>query len=315
MGTNGIKHGANSVQIELVRGCNMKCGFCGNYSLPDEKKYMTIETWIELCKQVKQFGKIRAEIALRGEPTLHPDIAQFIGIMRNICPQAQIMVITNGTCGKDVINDMFRAGLNILFVDCYGGSYSKHLAMVKSVPTVRSHGLKILDHVEDKISPWRYYGVKKHFVIMMSDLKNYHKSTRSFTNQCGAISEEAYDKYGIQRVPEPLAKRCVMTFREISVHYNGDVPICCKDWVGRRILCNIHNRDLWDLWCNDEILMKIRKLHFNRNRKMVPCNECNHNGGAYQGFIQNMGEYKNRKEVVSDLEIVEEARCSSELIV
>lgn len=294
-----------SAQIELVRGCNMKCGFCGNFSLPDEKKFMTEDTIIKILMGLKQFGgKIRIQFSMRGEPTLHQEWHAMIGITRIILPKSQIMLTTNGIKLNTLdAFGFFQRGGNILQVDCYEKTLEKYVSRFKTIP------VKKYVFPDDNFSPWTYKSPSLQCILFTRDLKEYSALQRTFTNQCGAIDPAAYKKYGINKVINPFCKSCTNPFRELVFHYNGDMPICCKDWRGQRVLNNINNLfgkedNLVKYWEGDLKLNTIRTLLYNKNREFTPCNNCNFNGGFYKGFLPKMDtlDSKARRKAIRYLE-------------
>src|SRR5688572_18125755 len=93
------------VQIELVLGCNLQCGFCGLNGIqarPNENlRPMTVETADlvarRLAEAVREYGwNPRLEFARRGEPSMHPLLAEVIDVFRRQLPKLQIMVTSNG---------------------------------------------------------------------------------------------------------------------------------------------------------------------------------------------------------------------------
>lgn len=273
-------------QLEFVRGCNMKCDFCGNHSLPKEKKFMTDDTLFKILTGMLAFGlKTRVQIAMRGEPTLHPEWKRFTEYIRLILSDSQITLTTNGLkLQKEDLVDFYSAGGNIVMVDCYEQSMDKFVKRFESLK------VKKFIFPDDQFSPWNYHSKSIRCILFTRDLRQYSALQRQFTNQCGAIKDSAYKKYNIKRIEEPLKKSCTNPFREVAFHYNGDAPLCCKDWLGNRIIYNVHKnkRSLREVWEHDPILNKVRALLYNKNREFSPCSLCNYDGGFYKGFLPKL---------------------------
>jgi hypothetical protein len=248
---------------------------------------MTQGTLITILQQYAQLApKSRIYFAMRGEPTLHPSFNTMIALTRFFLPEAMIVCITNGVkLTKTMARRFFADGGNCLMIDTYGNSrpaIHKRLAGVANeidYGDIRS---------EDGFSVWNYQGTKCKNIVWVADMSDYsNKTNRTFTNQCDAINPQAYEKYGIPKITAPLPKNCASPSRDLSVHYNGDFPVCCKDWVGSRVLYNINTdrRTLAEYWYKDEALQAIRQLLGNKNRAFQPCQRCNYNGGFRLGFL------------------------------
>jgi MoaA/NifB/PqqE/SkfB family radical SAM enzyme len=76
----------NAVQIELVEGCNLRCAVCGLNGIrgkDNDYKFMTEDTLSKCVKQMVGNGwNPRIEFAMHGEPSMHPDYARMIAVVR-----------------------------------------------------------------------------------------------------------------------------------------------------------------------------------------------------------------------------------------
>ena len=278
-------------QVELVRGCNMRCDFCANVSLPKEKEFMTVSNAIAIASAVSNFGdRQRLAFAMRGEPTLHPDILEITRIFRAIIPEMQLLLVTNGTkCSVDFVKNWFAAGGNIVSIDCYHGSYGKFFQRFEGILPVKSYR---------DFNIWQYHSSDLKLIVLIDDLIDDHANSRTFTNQADWISDGTYDKYKIQRpdVNNPLQKKCALPFRELAIHYNGNVPLCCKDWVGARKMYNvIEGESLVEWWYKDKNLNRARALLLNKCREFYPCNRCTYFGGFRLGLLPKVELTESKK--------------------
>ena len=114
------------VQIEFEQGCNRDCKFCGTAGM-EKKFYFADETTIlHTAELLKGFGyKGRILLAGHGEPTLHPNIAKLVGIIRGELPKAHISLFTNGAGifkNPMLIHQIFSAGADAVMFDEYSDS-------------------------------------------------------------------------------------------------------------------------------------------------------------------------------------------------
>ena len=111
-------------QIELTRGCNLRCSCCPTRLFSnDGYKFLEIDTWKSIITIIKEVTPYcRVDFALAGEPTLNPNILEILKIGREISPNTFFEIITNGTLlikGNITYKDLFDAGSNLVFVDMY----------------------------------------------------------------------------------------------------------------------------------------------------------------------------------------------------
>jgi len=272
------------IQVEPVRGCNMQCDFCANHRLPPRHEYMTLGTAAAIAEQLRAFGpKQKIQLAMRGEPLLHPDLEGVLGVMRAILPASQLGIVTNGLgLSRNRLRMLYGAGCNIVSVDCYNGRYESIGSKLGGIVPVYSYR---------DFNALHYHSHKVRALVLIEDLATDSKGSRTFTNQCGFIPDAAYEKYDIPRpVPgRPVLKSCTNLFRELPFHFNGNVPVCCKDWLGDSVHYNVHsNLSLIEYWHESRKLNMMRLMLMAKNRSFWPCAQCTYFGGFRKGLLPKL---------------------------
>lgn len=123
---NSAFYKPNTVQIELVQGCNRSCTFCGTSGM--ERKIHSIEKDVlaRQCDLIRESGyNPRILLAGHGEPTLHPKFFACIKLMRKKLPGHWIQILTNGYLIKknpEALGKMFEYGVNDVSLDEYSDS-------------------------------------------------------------------------------------------------------------------------------------------------------------------------------------------------
>ena len=283
-----------SIQIEPVLGCNLRCDFCPNCQLPKKapSKWMRASVAEIIALEIQRLaGKsnLRLDMALRGEPMLHPNLPLIISIFRDRLPRAQISIVTNGYNLSPVsAQELFESGLNFIYLDCYGASYSKWKTEFMSHVDAGDYAVRDAKDV----THWQWHGSKKRCVILGPDIRYEKKSTRNMVSFCQALPKKNCEKYNIPWITKPLEKRCADPFRSINITWEGNVLLCCRDWNEKRVMCKLmqDNSDLTDYWYNDRALNMIRTLLYNKIRDFPPCEKCDYNGGGYFGNFPDPGQ-------------------------
>ena len=88
----------NYVEFELSEGCNLNCKGCFQYSnLAKNNKFPDIHVFKRDLKKLKDFfwgiGKIRLQ---GGEPLLNPDFLSFVSTAREVFPDCDLRLVSNG---------------------------------------------------------------------------------------------------------------------------------------------------------------------------------------------------------------------------
>lgn len=265
-----------SVQLEFSEGCNLYCSFCGLQGIREKHeknyKFATRETIERIVEQIGSLGwTSRIEIAMHGEPTMHPEFIQLIGLIRSGLPKNQIMLTTNGggllgdTATK--IHRLFMAGLNVLALDDYEGI--RIIGKVRAVEhqiRIMVHGLEVYNYpLEPKGNPHQRGPITRRMISYLRDPTITTVGTHSLiTNHAGAAFPKNEKMAG---------KRCHRPFREIAFRWDGSVAICCNDWRGNYKCGNVNEMPLNDIWQGDEFHAARQKLYAGE-RDFGPCAGC-----------------------------------------
>jgi len=288
-----------NVQVELVEGCNRMCDFCGIQSIwkyPKDRKIHYMDPILaerialDLGGWFEGRGK-RVEFAMHGEPTLHPDLIHILSEFRRLYPAAQLQITTNGIKllkGKPSI-DSLMVHTNVLIIDTYDNR-QKVSELLKGVQW------PVYDYYDDPKAPnpYHYHNAKFKGIYLFRDLGSAgKKATRVILNHAGNSDPAKLAKLGIPKIPVPLAKKCSRPFRELIIHWDGTVPICCMDWRHEHIIGKFpYEGGFKKLW-NKLAFQIIRELLYAKDRNFLPCYRCDYNGGFRLGFLKRPGLPQN----------------------
>jgi len=276
-----------SVQMGLTEGCNRLCSFCGLNAIrdkPGKYLFMDDETMELIAQGLNRLCPTsRIEIAMHGEPTMHPRYLHLIERLRRRVPKAQMMVTTNGVRylrGRMAaeLPRIFEAGLDFLMLDTYRDVRDELMSQVGALP---DHGITVRDYydcIRDKVPLYGRNGLKRTVVIVddISERSGEH-SSRVLTNHGGNSPSKP-------RLREPLKLTCTQPFRELIIAHNGDVLICCDDWKHEQVMGNVHSRSLFSIW-HGERFDAVRAMLSVKDRRMVPCNVCDRRAGPRVGIL------------------------------
>lgn len=284
----------NNIQIELVEGCNRMCDYCGIHSIWGEKEHRVVKPMdLDLLSLIARSlsnwwqgkGK-RVELAMHGEPTMHPQVFQAISILRNWLPNCQLQLTTNGIVlrkqGLGYLRMLFGSGLDILIIDTY--THREEL-----MELARKSRATVYDYYKDpSYNPYHFHPRRQQVICLMQDLGkvNKQRAARSIINHAGNSNVQNLRKLGIKPLTKPLEKKCSRPFREISIHYDGTISLCCLDWRHEFVVAKFpDDGDLSSIWHDNKVLAIIRNLLYNKNRQVVPCRHCDYNGGFRLGLL------------------------------
>ncbi|MFC0041026.1 SPASM domain-containing protein [Actinomadura rayongensis] len=270
----------NSVQVEPVEGCNLRCAFCGirgirastgdRDHLSGPYRFMELDTAASIGRQVTRAGwSPRIELAVHGEPTRHPDLPGLVAALRRGLPaKSPIMITTNGVPLLDdwdaKLAALFRAGADTIAVDDYKPHRCRAAVLGTGLPGVAVHRYP---EGGPGANPHRRPRRGERRLILIADIASETEGNHAhLSNHAGAAGPPDASR---------SAERCALPFREITVRWDGSVALCCNDWRGAFKLGNVRAAPLGELWHHPALYAARRRL-MAHGRDFAPCAGCTH---------------------------------------
>lgn len=303
---NSAFYKPNTVQIELVQGCNRHCNFCGTNGL--ENKIHTIRRGVLLkqCYLIRESKyKPRILLAGHGEPTLHPKFYECIKLMRKELPGHWIQILTNGyLIHKDpqALCKMFEYGINDVSLDEYSDNKFNDKALRSLLHTLEKQtGIHVdLVRMGPGVPLYASKSVKKHRLLIIPAIdESSVGASRVLTNHCGAggVPNERYKN-----------RVCTRIFRELVFRWDGWVALCCQDFRGQYPVINCMDPDvtsLDDIWRHDRF-EAARRILYHEKRAFFPCNICDLMPIREGLLPDHLGKESMEKPTKKDWKIVKE---------
>lgn len=258
------------IELNVTELCNRKCVFCPRHDpkiYPNRKLFMSDLVIDTLIKQL-QVNDFRGTVSFSGfgEPLLNPQILDFIVNVKNSLPDCTVEMTTNGDFLTKEKVLRIKDSIDILIVDCYDGEHQvvERKEMFDSINftkfALRELWLKESDNIETQMNDW------------------------NFNNRSGAVKNISFDI---------TQKPCFLPFYKISIDWNGNIILCCNDWLRQQSnLGNIIDTPLSDLWLSD-VYKQIRQHLSNGQRVDSACKNCSVNGTLVGGeSVEILSQYQ-----------------------
>jgi len=268
--------------------CNHSCRMCPMYTnKPSVSRFMTEDVFIRACEQVAERKDVSLEISSYGEPFQHPNIDEWLPLSRRICPNAEIVVATNGSLlDTDRCKKIVDSGISHLSFSLDAGSpeshewltgtknYNKICSNLEKLVEIRNTqnakhlkitchiiGIKELAHEFDAFLQ-RWKGVVDEAVV------------RPYGNWAGLVDANGVTPVEKQNIPDDRYP-CTWLWYATKIEPNGDVSKCFIHVTGEKNpLGNIMKEDFSAIW-KGEKLAELRKMHCeNRYREIEYCPDC-----------------------------------------
>lgn len=232
------------VLIETRTDCNNHCPFCPHAF---NNKKLHVMDWAIFCRIIDNLCEIgyngRVALMVSNEPLLENRLINMVKYAKDKSPRIFMDITTNGRIlSLELVDTLFRAGMDNINVNDYRDDRD-------SKPEGLSKNL-------EPIYEAYYNNPKITFERRRLDEK--------WPNYAGNIPQ-TFDpsKFGF----------CNFPFRKLNISYNGDVVLCCDDFMYATSFGNVMNRNLVDCW-NDSVFNNIR-LSLLHGKRIGLCEHCN----------------------------------------
>lgn len=298
-----------TIFIEPSNSCNFRCLQCPHGLDDYEEKAgpignMSEEVFSKLLNDMIEWKKDFNEkyllkvirLYLEGEPLINPRYCEMLRQLKENNIAERIELVTNGSLlSKEICEKLVEYGLDYITISIYSviEEKNKHITRSDITPTQIRDNIKYLRKIRDeknKATPFIY--------VKIIDTYN-EEENNTFKQYYEGISDEAciekpmnwnnpdegdfigklYDEDS-QKVREDMNNRlkyrkaCPFPFHTLSIKTNGDVLVCCVDWIRGTNVGNIMESSLKDIWNGDK-LFQLRKLHIEGQRSQnKSCNGC-----------------------------------------
>lgn len=233
-----------NINIEINTSCNRRCSYCPNSvydrGLIKNAKYLETEYYKKIIDELADLG-FNGEVCPvhYGEPLLDKRILDLIRYTRIKLPKSKIKLFSNADLlDKEKYKSLVDAGMSEIVITQHEGN-----------------------------------SIRK-----IQEILDYHN--KYCKNECKLI----YKKFDEET---PLLNRggdvkpnkiiynpsCVYTSNPLVVNYNGDIVLCCNDFLGIYTFGNIKDKKLIDIWKSKKY-KEMRKRLKRRQFILSICKKC-----------------------------------------
>ncbi len=273
------------IVLELTNHCNLACVMCPHQKMQRKQGKMEEELY---CKIIDEIAP-RTELVYlygTGESLLHKDLYRFNKYAKS--KGLATCVSTNGQLMDESASEsLLSCGLDFLIIALDGG-------VKETYESIRINGdfnklisnIKTLLQMQNKIKSKTTITLQ--MIYMVENLQEMHLFRSLFTTEeKKAVSQFRFKPmYSYTLGDKRIAHKhpCFWLWNMMSVHWNGDVALCCTDFDGKIKLGNVQNQSIAEVWHSAES-WRIRERHKNLNYDDMPvCNQCD---VPDQGYFTN----------------------------
>jgi radical SAM protein with 4Fe4S-binding SPASM domain len=270
--------------VEPSSRCNLACPMCAQRTMPEtEKGLMDAALFRTVVDQVSGFAR-EVNITHRGEPLLHPEIAEMVGYAssRGILTRLH----TNATLlDESISRRLIDAGLDLLSfsIDGYdeaqyetnrvGADFEQVVANVqgflKLKRSLASAKPYTVVQVIEMPGQERPRDIKDSFWQRFEGLSLNEAYVKGPTNWAGSCQIPGLDVSAVGEY-----RPCTFLWYSLTVFWDGRVFPCPQDFSDSNLLGSVRTRPIRDVW-NGEAMISLREAMINgRYDELHPCRIC-----------------------------------------
>jgi len=256
------------INIEPTSACNLKCIMCCNNSHKMKKGFMDINLYKKIIDECQKYKLYSIKLSWRGEPLLHKNLIDMIKYAKDSGIH-EIIINTNGLLlNINKIKELVDSGIDSILISIDG-------ADKKTYEEIRKGGnFDVLDgNIKNLIRIRNKKGVKlpkvKLHAIRMQENNNsidllYDKYADivddiHISDEIPLFNIERSKNYK-KETKKIIRKPCDQLWQRLAISWNGDVAMCCNDWIPKIVLGNVKTESIYDIWHGGK-LNYIRNLH------------------------------------------------------
>lgn len=263
-------------QIESTSKCNLACPFCPRTTdliankVRDMNSDMPLDKFIDILDKMPWLKSL--ELFHFGEPFMQRNLHEYI----QACTDRGIYTVIASNllpATNDKIDAAFKAGLGFLVMD------------VDSLDPVRYASMRVngrLDQLQSRVKyilshPNRPYTVAQ--TIKLNGVNEY--TEQDFLAWTGGLAADEIrykflDSFRGEIVEEKGSLGpddiCKEPFYGFTVHVNGNVVPCDRDWAGENVMGNIFEQTAMEIWHGDKY--KAFRAQMKSADKPDMCKKC-----------------------------------------
>lgn len=264
-------------QIETTARCNLSCPFCPRTTQiiakgqRDMNTEMPYEKFVDVLDRMPWLKSI--ELFHFGEPFMQKDLHEYVKACKERGIYTVIASNLNPATPK-AIDRVFDAGLDFLVMDVDSLDPERYTRM--RVKGTLERMKKAVTYILSKPRSERPYCVAQ--TIMLDGTPEYTEA--QFKEWSGGLMPEEIrykflDSFRSTVLPKGILGEkdlCREPFYGFTVHVNGDVVPCDRDWGGENVMGNVFEQGIMDIW-NGEKFEEFRR-QMKSPEKPAMCRKC-----------------------------------------
>ena len=268
--------------LEITNYCNLACIMCPRENMTRPLGFMKINLFKKIIDEVKNYIEWVDLSGGLGDPMLHPEYPEMVKYAKK--NNVRIGISTNAAMfTKRHIDTLLDLQPDIIRLSLDGATKETHEKI-----RVGSKFEKTMSMVENFVIEKEKRNLKKPYVVCqmvyMPENKKEADAFQKKWNSFSAVDDTRLKKYmnlyGANQGPEEAEEdhsklSCILPWRQLSVHYDGAITICCRDTDSKVIVGNVTDVSVKEVWNSPQMIEYRNNLSNEQKSKISVCKDCN----------------------------------------
>jgi len=273
-----------SVDIESSSFCNAKCIMCTHPLMTRKKGNMSWELFEKVVREAVQWGVPRLYLSGFGEAFIDKTLPDKIRLGKDL-GAPWVGVLTNGSLLTEAgVARVLASGLDQLSIsmDGFSPEIFNRIRVGLDFDEVVAGVNRLLDKRQD-----RRPEIQIQVVLLPENIHEKAKAKEMWKGRVDSLVFRQAQNWGGGTAVEPTGYTphtvennklvpCRYLWTQLNVRHNGDVVLCCIDWDSEKVLGNVKEQTLREIW-SGPALEAARKLHREGRSTEEPlCKNCSY---------------------------------------
>ncbi len=271
------------LRIELTNRCNLACIMCPITEMERKLGNMEMELFRKIVADAAANGTTFVYLHAWGESTVHREMFQMVREAKKV--GLQVGLSTNCTMlNEKRAQEVVDSGLDFIVLSMDG-------AIKETYEKVRKNGdFEIVrQNITNMLATKARAGRGPFTVLQLIKMTETEAEVDDFTGYWKDMAPDSVfvkklwtwdgkaediNRLMIDEMPDAVNTVCHALWKQLVIHWNGDVIPCCTDIEGKLHLGNVREQSLREIW-NGEPMRALRRAHTEGRRKgLYPCDGC-----------------------------------------
>ncbi|OGP86617.1 MAG: hypothetical protein A2Y95_00910 [Deltaproteobacteria bacterium RBG_13_65_10] len=271
------------LRIELTNRCNLACIMCPITEMERKLGNMDLELFKKIVADAAAHGTTFVYLHAWGESTIHREFFSFVREAKKV--GLAVGLSTNCTLlNEKKAQEVIDSGLDFLILSMDG-------AIKETYEKVRKNAdFEIVQqNITHMLATKARAGRGPFTVLQLIKMTETQEEVDRFVSYWKDIAPDSVfvkklwtwdgkaediNRLLVDEAPDAVNTVCPALWKQLIIHWDGDVVPCCTDIEGKLHLGNLREQTLWEVW-NGESMRALRRAHTEGRRKgLYPCDGC-----------------------------------------